>query len=110
MLASSTLASPLQPRAPAASCYINKNNARWAPPISPTTSPTVTLSDICKQGGVGGCQANIGRFCVLGDLGYCDSLGDTLSSYQKWVNNSYWEFPSVIQCGNLTISVASTYS
>ncbi|OPB39529.1 hypothetical protein A0O28_0052350 [Trichoderma guizhouense] len=108
MLATSTLASPLQPRAPPASCYINKNTAWWIPPNSPTTPPTVTLFDICKQGGVGGCQQNLGRFCVLGDLEYCDSLGDTLDYYQKWVNNSHWEFPSVIQCGNLALSVAAT--
>ncbi|PKK47412.1 hypothetical protein CI102_8306 [Trichoderma harzianum] len=108
MLAASALASPLQPRAPAADCYINKNTAWWIPTGAPTTPPTVTLQTICKQGGVGGCQQNLGRFCVLGDLDYCESLEETLDYYQKYVNNSHWEFPSVIQCGNLALSVAAT--
>ncbi|KAL6810792.1 hypothetical protein GGI42DRAFT_314975 [Trichoderma sp. SZMC 28013] len=83
MLTTSTLASPLQPRAPPADCFINKNTAWWIPPNSPTTPPTVTLQPICAQGGVGGCQQNLGRFCVLGDLDYCQSLEETLDYYQN---------------------------
>ncbi|PNP58049.1 hypothetical protein THARTR1_02207 [Trichoderma harzianum] len=108
MLATSALAGPLQPRAPPADCYINKNTAWWIPRGSPNTAPTVTLQDICNQGGVGGCEQNLGRFCVLGDLDYCDSLKSTLGVYQKYKNDTHWEFPSVIQCGNLTLSVAAT--
>ncbi|KAK4071168.1 uncharacterized protein Triagg1_6199 [Trichoderma aggressivum f. europaeum] len=107
MLATSALAGPVQPRAPATDCYINKDTAWWIPQGSPNTAPTVTLRDICKQGGVGGCQQNLGRFCVLGDLAYCDSLEDTLSVYQAY-KGGHWEFPSVIQCGNLALSIAAT--
>ncbi|KAL6791660.1 hypothetical protein J3E68DRAFT_408760 [Trichoderma sp. SZMC 28012] len=108
MLATSALAGPLQSRAPATDCFINKNNAWWIPPNSPTTPPTVTLQNICDKGGVGACQQNLGRFCVLGDLNDCESLKETLEYYQKYVSNSHWEFPSVIQCGNLALSVAAT--
>lgn len=107
MLAATALAGPLQPRASDAQCYKNGDTAWWRPPGSLQTPPTVTIRDICNGGGVGGCISGYGRLCVLGDLNNCDSLISAVGFYQRFTG-SRWEFPSVIQCGNIALSVAST--
>ncbi|RFU72526.1 hypothetical protein TARUN_9736 [Trichoderma arundinaceum] len=106
-LAAPTLASPLQDKAANAQCYENRDTAWWRPPGSLRTPPTVTIQDICSRGGVGGCEANYGRLCVLGDLNDCPSLIAAIGYYQRFTGDR-WEFPSVVQCGNIAVSVAST--
>ncbi|KAL7909763.1 hypothetical protein GGI35DRAFT_450949 [Trichoderma velutinum] len=107
MLATSALAGPLQLREADAQCFKNQDTAWWQPPGSVNTPPSVTVQDICNGGGVGGCQSGYGRLCVLGDLNDCGSLINTVAYYQQFTDNR-WEFPSVIQCGNIALSVAST--
>ncbi|KAL7950381.1 hypothetical protein V8C42DRAFT_306298 [Trichoderma barbatum] len=106
VLAATALANPLQPRESDSQCFQNQDTAWWKPPGSIQTPPTVTVGDICKSGGVGGCQSGYGRLCVLGDLNECSSLISAVGFHQRF-HNGRWEFPSVIQCGNIALSVDS---
>ncbi|KAL7930812.1 hypothetical protein V8C35DRAFT_311393 [Trichoderma chlorosporum] len=105
-LATSALAGPVQFAGSDVQCFENHDTAWWRPPGSLNTPPTVTVQDICNNGGSGGCQSGYGRLCVLGDLQDCGSLVAAVGYYQKFTG-SRWEFPSVIQCGNVALSVAS---
>ncbi|UKZ77951.1 hypothetical protein TrVFT333_005685 [Trichoderma virens FT-333] len=106
MLATSALAGPLQPRESDNHCFTNEDTAWWKPPGDVQTRPTDTVRDICSWGGSGGCQYGYGHLCVLGDLNYCGGLISALESYQNFTDDR-WEFPSVIQCGHIALSVAS---
>jgi hypothetical protein len=106
MLAIPGLANPNRLRAADVQCFENQDTAWWKPPGSLQTPPTVTIQDICNGGGVGGCVSGYGRLCVLGDLKDCASLVSTINYLQKFTGKR-WEFPSVVQCGNIAVSVAS---
>ncbi|PTB42606.1 uncharacterized protein TrAFT101_008306 [Trichoderma asperellum] len=106
MFAIPALTNPVEPRAADVQCFQNLDTAWWKPPGSLQTPPTVTIQDICNAGGVGGCVSGYGRLCVLGSLSDCPSLIATVNYLQKFRGNR-WEFPSVVECGNIALSVAS---
>ncbi|KAL9470910.1 hypothetical protein ACSS6W_008851 [Trichoderma asperelloides] len=106
MFAIPALTNPVEPRAADVQCFQNLDTAWWKPPGSLQTPPTVTIQDICNAGGVGGCVSGYGRLCVLGSLSDCPSLIATVNYLQRFKGNR-WEFPSVVECGNIALSVAS---